>query len=135
MGLRVITWLRRVLAALRGRTAFTGFAARMAAAHGIRPGWTGWLSDDTVVCRCEEVTAGELRTAAETTRSRGLRSLKLSTRAGLGACQGRMCGRSVEELLESACGGLLDHGRTENRPLAAFVRLGELATAWEQERQ
>ncbi|SNY47850.1 NAD(P)/FAD-dependent oxidoreductase [Paractinoplanes atraurantiacus] len=103
------------------------FAARLSDGHGIRPGWTGWVADDTLICRCEEVTAGELRDIATATGSRGLRSLKLSTRAGLGVCQGRVCGRSVEELLDRTTGGLLDPGRTAARPLAGLVRLGELA--------
>jgi NADPH-dependent 2,4-dienoyl-CoA reductase/sulfur reductase-like enzyme len=114
-------------AELRARTVHTRFAVRLEAAHGIRPGWIRWLDDDTVICRCEEVTAAELRAGAEATGSRGLRSLKLSTRAALGVCQGRMCGRSVEELLDRTPGGLLDAGRTAARPLAALVRLGELA--------
>jgi NADPH-dependent 2,4-dienoyl-CoA reductase/sulfur reductase-like enzyme len=109
------------------RSVYAGFAARIEAAHGIRPGWAQWLGDDTVICRCEEVTAAELRSAAEATGSRGLRSLKLSTRAALGVCQGRMCGRSVEELLARTSGDLLDPGRTAGRPIAAPVRLGELA--------
>jgi NADPH-dependent 2,4-dienoyl-CoA reductase/sulfur reductase-like enzyme len=108
----------------RAQTAGARFAARLEAAHGIRPGWTGWLTDDTVVCRCEEVTAGRLRAIAAATGSRGLRSLKLSTRAGLGPCQGRVCGRTVEELVG---GDRLDPGRTASRPTAAFIRLGELA--------
>jgi D-hydroxyproline dehydrogenase subunit alpha len=103
------------------------FAVRLVEAHGIRPGWDAWLTDDTIVCRCEDVTAGELKTAAEATGARGLRSLKLSTRAGLGPCQGRVCGHTVEELLHRQTGGLLDPGRTSGRPIAALIRLGELA--------
>ncbi|WP_250030830.1 NAD(P)/FAD-dependent oxidoreductase [Paractinoplanes maris] len=117
----------------RDRTVNQRFAARLEAAHGIRPGWVGWLADDTVICRCEEVTAGDLRAGAAATGSRGLRSLKLSTRAGLGVCQGRVCGRTVEDLLNRHTGGLLDAGRTETRPLAAFVRLGELAAGADKE--
>jgi D-hydroxyproline dehydrogenase subunit alpha len=111
----------------RQRDAHRSFQQRLEQAHGIRPGWPRWLTDDTVVCRCEEVTVGELRETAAATGSRGLRSLKLSTRAGLGPCQGRVCGRTVEELLHEPNRGLLDRGRTSNRPLAALVRLGELA--------
>ena len=84
---------RRRLVRLRG------FAARIEAAHGIRPGWTGWVAEDTVVCRCEEVTAGELRRIAAVTDSHSLRSVKLTTRAGLGICQARICGRTVEALV------------------------------------
>jgi NAD(P)H-nitrite reductase large subunit len=105
------------------------FAARLEAAHGIRPGWVGWLDDATLVCRCEEVSYGQLRRTASATGSCGLRSLKLSTRAGLGICQGRICGRTVEELLARATPGnaLLDSTTTDRRPLAVPVRLGELA--------
>ncbi|MFI5937472.1 FAD-dependent oxidoreductase [Actinoplanes sp. NPDC051494] len=112
-------------AAVRQRAVFREFAARMAAAHGIRPGWQAWLDDSTVVCRCEDVTAGALRHAVAVTGSRGLRSLKLTTRAGLGLCQGRTCGRTVEDLVP----GLLDPGRTDRRPIALPLRLGELATS------
>ncbi|GAA2693241.1 MULTISPECIES: NAD(P)/FAD-dependent oxidoreductase [Actinosynnema] len=109
--------------AVKRRAVFREFATRLTAAHGVRPGWRSWVDDDTVVCRCEDVTAGALRGAAELTCSKGLRSLKLTTRAGLGLCQGRTCGRAVEELLT----GVLDPGRTANRPIAAPLRLGELA--------
>lgn len=110
-------------AALRRRAVFREFATRVDAAHAIGPGWRSWVDDATVVCRCEDVTAGALRRAAESTRSRGLRSLKLTTRAGLGLCQGRTCGAAVEDLLT----GVLDPGRTANRPVAVPLRLGELA--------
>jgi NADPH-dependent 2,4-dienoyl-CoA reductase/sulfur reductase-like enzyme len=114
---------------LRRRTGLGRFADRLEAAHGIRPGWTAWLDDATLVCRCEEVPYGQLRRTASATGSCGLRSLKLSTRAGLGICQGRVCGRTVEELLaRSAPGGaLLDSTTTDRRPLAVPIRLGELA--------
>jgi NADPH-dependent 2,4-dienoyl-CoA reductase/sulfur reductase-like enzyme len=109
------------------------FKARLEAAHGIAPGWRNWLTDDTVVCRCEDVTAGEIRETAAATESRGLRSLKLSTRAGLGPCQGRVCGRTVEELLQGQ--RLLDGGRTSDRPIAALIRVGELAALAAKEEQ
>jgi len=116
-------------AQLLQRAVHRRFAARLEAAHGIRPGWTAWVTDDTTVCRCEEVTAGELRGVLADTGTRGLRSLKLTSRAGLGACQGRMCGRSVEDLMRQAVpGGPLDPGRTEARPIAVPVRLGEIST-------
>jgi NADPH-dependent 2,4-dienoyl-CoA reductase/sulfur reductase-like enzyme len=115
--------------AVRDRATFRSFAARLAVAHGIGADWPGWLADGTVVCRCEEVTYGQLCGTAAATRSQGLRSLKLTTRAGLGICQGRVCGRTVEELLaRSAPGGaLVDATTTDRRPIVVPVRLGELA--------
>jgi NADPH-dependent 2,4-dienoyl-CoA reductase/sulfur reductase-like enzyme len=54
--------------------------------------------DDTIVCRCEEVTAGGIRDLA----ARGCRDvnqLKALGRPGMGPCQGRMCGLTVAEVL------------------------------------
>jgi bacterioferritin-associated ferredoxin len=56
------------------------------------------LTDDTVLCRCEEITVGQVRQAVAegaTTVS----AVRMLTRAGMGRCQGRMCGASVAELL------------------------------------
>ena len=86
----------------RRRRTFTAFAARLERAHGIRGGWTGWLRDDTIACRCEEVSCGTIRSTVRRTAQTGVRSVKLTTRAGLGICQARICGRTVEELIRTA---------------------------------
>ncbi|MGW3954215.1 FAD-dependent oxidoreductase [Streptomyces sp. NPDC004752] len=106
-------------------TRHRAFADRMHRAHGIRPGWKSWVDDSTIICRCEEVTAGQLRAVLAATETCGLRSLKLSSRAGLGICQGRICGRNVEDLLPDTP---LDPGRMAHRPIVAPVRLGDIAT-------
>ncbi|OLT55290.1 pyridine nucleotide-disulfide oxidoreductase [Corynebacterium sp. CNJ-954] len=112
----------------RRRKIFSSFARRLEAAHGIRPGWRDWVTDDTIVCRCEEVTAVDLRRKACATSSASLRSQKLSTRAGLGVCQGRICGRSAEELLAQATGvESLDGGIIDRRPIHTPIRISELA--------
>ena len=100
------------------------FAIRIERAHGIRPGWTDWLREDTTVCRCEDVPYGALVPGEAASRS--LRAVKLATRAGLGICQGRTCGRTVEDLLGREP-GLLGTTTTDRRPIAAPVRLGEFA--------
>ncbi|MDR5701566.1 FAD/NAD(P)-binding oxidoreductase [Agromyces aerolatus] len=115
--------------AVRDRATFTDFATRIEAAHGIRPGWTAWLEDDTLVCRCEEVPYGRLRQTAEQTCATGLRSLKLTTRASLGICQGRICGRTVEQLLGGSFSDASTGASTDRRPIAAPVRLAELAAS------
>ncbi|MFD4420287.1 FAD-dependent oxidoreductase [Agromyces sp. NPDC058484] len=97
------------------------FARRLETAHGIRPGWTAWLDDDTIVCRCEEVTKRAISERAEVP----LRALRLATRAGLGPCQARTCGRAVESIVAEAGGAIA--GGFERRPLLATVRLGEIA--------
>jgi hypothetical protein len=104
---------------LKQRDRSRAFARRLAAAHPVGPAWPGWLREDTVVCRCEETTYGDLRSAAADPATPGPHALKLGTRAGLGPCQGRMCGPAVAEL----CGGTERH----HRPIAQPIRLGELA--------
>ncbi|WP_372620839.1 FAD-dependent oxidoreductase [Falsiroseomonas sp.] len=52
------------------------------------------VADATVICRCEEVTAGALR-AAQGEGALSLGALKKATRAGMGRCQGRMCSATV----------------------------------------
>jgi hypothetical protein len=47
---------------------------------------------DTIVCRCEDVRRGALR--SEWT----MRQAKLYTRLGMGPCQGRVCGAALEFL-------------------------------------
>ncbi|MDA3803994.1 FAD/NAD(P)-binding oxidoreductase [Clavibacter sp. CT19] len=138
-----------VAPAVRRRAVAHDVAGRIEAAHGIRPGWTGWLRDDTLACRCEEVPVGRIRATARAARSTDLRSMKLATRAGLGICQGRVCGRTVEELLagEAPPAGCAPAGSapgagpaatpaalgpgSDRRPIASPVRLGELAAAYD----
>ncbi len=55
------------------------------------------VPDETILCRCEEVTAGTLR-AARQDGACSLAALKKATRAGMGRCQGRMCGATVARL-------------------------------------
>ncbi|MDA2803944.1 FAD-dependent oxidoreductase [Nocardiopsis suaedae] len=110
------------LGALRRVRAGRRFAAALAAAHPLRPGWTRWPRDDTPVCRCEEVTLSDLHAAARS--ASGGRAFRLASRAGLGLCQGRVCGRNTAELI-----GLTDDDaqRFDRRPIAVPVRLGDLA--------
>ncbi|SDF03842.1 FAD-dependent oxidoreductase [Limimaricola pyoseonensis] len=54
--------------------------------------------DETIVCRCEAVTAGDLRQAAQN-GCPGINQLKFFTRAGMGPCQARTCGTTVSMLM------------------------------------
>lgn len=104
----------------RRRARLRAFADAMAAAHRPGSGWTGWLRDDAVVCRCEEVPAGRIREAAEDLGARDARTVKLLTRAGMGWCQGRMCGPAVAALAGEA-------PAPDRRPLSCPVPLRRLA--------
>ena len=106
-------------AALREVTRGQAFARRLARAHPIGAGWVGWLEPDTIVCRCEETTYATLLAATADPSMMDDRALRLATRAGLGPCQGRMCGPTIAELTSSP--------PTHRRPIAQPIRLGELA--------
>lgn len=54
------------------------------------------IADDAVVCRCEEVTAGELRRLVQAGYDSPA-SLKRACRVGMGRCQGRYCAPLVAQ--------------------------------------
>lgn len=121
----------RTRSLVRARARLRAFASLMAAAHAPGDGWygrDGWLDDETEVCRCEEVSAGRVREAVESLGAGDARTVKLLTRAGMGWCQGRVCGPVVACLARggSAPGAALP-GSPERRPLAVPVTLGALA--------
>ncbi len=60
-------------------------------------------SGDTIVCRCEEVTAQDILEAV-TIGATGPNQLKAYRRTGMGPCQGRLCGLTVTELMAQARG-------------------------------
>ncbi|MFD8983904.1 NAD(P)/FAD-dependent oxidoreductase [Streptomyces sp. NPDC059564] len=104
----------------RSRARLRAFAGAMAAAHRPGAGWTGWLPDEAVVCRCEEVPAGRVREAVGELGARDARTVKLLTRAGMGWCQGRMCGPAVAALAG-------EEPAPDRRPLSCPVPLRHLA--------
>lgn len=110
-------------AGLRGEVArLRAFAAAMHRAHPVPAGWADALRSDTVVCRCEEVSAGTVRHAIAERGATDARQVKQLTRAGMGWCQGRVCGHAVELL---AGGG---SGSPAERLVSTPLPLGVLAS-------
>jgi bacterioferritin-associated ferredoxin len=64
--------------------------------------WAHNAADELVVCRCEQITAGQLRQAAHELGACEMNRLKALTRVGMGRCQGRMCGLAAAEILAQA---------------------------------
>ncbi|MBZ8134506.1 NAD(P)/FAD-dependent oxidoreductase [Afifella sp. IM 167] len=84
-------------------------------------------ADDTLVCRCEEVTAGAIRKAVDM-GAPGPNQVKSFLRAGMGPCQGRMCGLAVTEIIAARRGepvSAVDYYRI--RPPLKPLALSELA--------
>ncbi|MBU2578106.1 FAD-dependent oxidoreductase [Patescibacteria group bacterium] len=58
--------------------------------YAIQPALYANITDDTIVCRCEEITAGEIRHAIRNGTTNP-NDIKKRTRAGMGYCQGMNC--------------------------------------------
>ncbi|GAB1823202.1 FAD-dependent oxidoreductase [Herbidospora sp. RD11066] len=94
------------------------FARALELSYPVRDGWRHWLTPDTLVCRCEEVTVR----AVEAARDLGAgdpRMVKLLARPGMGWCQGRMCGHAVARLTGH-------EPAPQKRPFAQPITLADL---------
>ena len=68
------------------------FAERAAVAFQLRPELRDRVEPDTIVCRCEDVPLSALHP------DWSAREAKLTSRAGMGSCQGRICGPAMQHL-------------------------------------
>ena len=84
-------------------------------------------NDDTIVCRCEEITAGQIRKSAAL-GGIGPNQVKAQIRSGMGPCQGRMCGLTVSEIIADVHQiDLPDVGYIHIRPPLKPIHLHALA--------
>jgi len=70
--------------------------------------WAAAIADDTLVCRCEEISAGDARNASDRFDIVELNRLKTVSRVGMGRCQGRICAGAAAELLAAKTGRSLE---------------------------
>jgi NADPH-dependent 2,4-dienoyl-CoA reductase/sulfur reductase-like enzyme len=85
------------------------------------------LPDDAIVCRCEAVTAGELRRTVREMGAQEANRAKALCRVGMGRCQGRYCGHAGAEIIAHAAGVPLElvgrlRGQAPVKPLSMAVR-------------
>jgi NADPH-dependent 2,4-dienoyl-CoA reductase/sulfur reductase-like enzyme len=81
-----------------------GFRQGLERAFPVPQDWAAHASDDLVICRCENITAGTLRQTVATAGADEMNRLKALSRVGMGRCQGRMCGVAAAEILAHATG-------------------------------
>jgi NADPH-dependent 2,4-dienoyl-CoA reductase/sulfur reductase-like enzyme len=84
------------------------FAEVAGAMMELKPGLLDLITDDTIVCRCENVPAARILEAIGAENDFTLRGVKIQTRAGMGPCQGRMCGAVISRLIARKKGVPLD---------------------------
>jgi NADPH-dependent 2,4-dienoyl-CoA reductase/sulfur reductase-like enzyme len=88
-------------------------------------------ADDVLVCRCEEVTAGAIRSYVDIGCA-GPNQTKSFGRCGMGPCQGRLCGLTVTEVIAQARGvSPAEVGYYRIRPPIKPITLAELAATRE----
>ena len=86
------------------------------------------IADDEIICRCERVTAGEIR-ALIRSGVRDMNHIKAVTRAGMGACGGKTCTNLIKRLFREEGVPLEQVTENTRRPLFVEVPLGALAGA------
>ncbi|MBB3213852.1 NADPH-dependent 2,4-dienoyl-CoA reductase/sulfur reductase-like enzyme [Herbaspirillum sp. Sphag1AN] len=84
------------------------------------------LPDSAIVCRCEGITAGELREVVHHKGAQEANRAKAFSRVGMGRCQGRYCGHAGAEVIAAAIGcPVADVGRLRTqapvKPLAFSI--------------
>jgi hypothetical protein len=85
------------------------------------------LPDDAIVCRCEAVTAGDLRRTVCEMGAQEANRAKAFCRVGMGRCQGRYCGNAGAEVIAHAAGVPVElvgrlRGQAPVKPLSMAVR-------------
>ena len=70
----------------------------------LKPALIDLVTEDTILCRCENVTAKEVTGAIGREGDFTLRGVKIHTRAGMGPCQGRMCSHLIARLIAKKTG-------------------------------
>lgn len=106
--------LDRAQGLLGQRASWHRFRASLAKAFALREELKSLAADDTLVCRCEDVTFERMKPF------NGWRDAKLQSRCGMGPCQGRVCGTASKVIL--------GWGMESVRPPVLPARVGSLVT-------
>ncbi|HXZ44169.1 MAG TPA: NAD(P)/FAD-dependent oxidoreductase, partial [archaeon] len=96
----------------------------------LKPALFDLITDETIVCRCEGVSAHDVVAAIADGDAtlRGAKVVKVRTRAGMGRCQGRICGYLVSRMIAKHTGARMDQIQPDTpRPPVKPVLLGALA--------
>ena len=130
--LPVATFERTSVPARRRMDRARRFGSVMAGLMALRPAQVAAIPAETIVCRCEDVTRGEIDAAVDG-GAREVNQVKAWTRCGMGPCQGRSCGDVVAELVARRVGGReaagYFTGRLPLRPVSLEAVTGEYVYA------
>ena len=89
-------------------------------------------NDDMLVCRCEEITVGEIKQAIKE-GAKDVTGVKRRTRAGMGLCQGRTCEKLVQQIINQELGiTAKETGISTPRPPVRPITFGVLGEGDEE---
>lgn len=114
---------RPARATLRRLRRGEGFGDVTAALYPVPDSLVNAVCDRTVICRCEGVTAGQIR-AADAVGWNDRNSVKGATRAGMGPCQGRECAPAVAALCGASGSAEPFPARMPIKPVPIRVAMG-----------
>ena len=83
------------------------------------PGLLAEPKNETLICRCEEITAGTIRQAIQAGHH-DPNQIKFLTRCGMGPCQGRQCDNAISQLVAHELGN--DIGQNESYRIRPPIR-------------
>ena len=89
--------------------------------------WASQAPDELMLCRCEEVSVGEVRAVVDEGHWE-INRVKAHCRVGMGRCQGRMCGLAAAEIVAERSGRGIEHvgrlrGQAPIKPLPFGVEV------------
>ncbi len=117
----------------REMSRLAAFRAGLDRAFAYPAGWIAEQPDETILCRCENLTFGDVRTAIRRHSPLEVNRLKALARPGMGRCQGRVCGAVLAELLAATSGRPLEtvgrlRGQAPIKPLPYVAAADQAAT-------
>lgn len=89
--------------------------------------WAASAPDELILCRCEEVSVGEVRAVVDEGHWE-VNRVKAHCRVGMGRCQGRMCGLAAAEIIAERSGREIENigrlrGQAPIKPLPFGVQV------------
>ena len=87
---------------------------------------------ELIICRCEGISLNRIQSSIHRSGAQTVNQVKKLTRAGMGACQGRTCGRIVETILAAAGQAPAGVEPYQARPPVRGIALGTLAAGADQ---
>ena len=118
---------KRTEQAIRKILTYSFFSGYLNKVHAVKTGLYSRITTDTIICRCEELSAAHILNTSSIQRNINLNEIKKITRAGMGYCQGRTCSGIIASLVALKKGEKSEEiGRINSREPVYPIRIEEM---------